>query len=74
MARTIAPKSFLESLVHTSYWYRTVIRVPRAYGNHHVWLNFDGINYSADVWVNGVKVGTIRGAFIRGIFDVTCAS
>ena len=25
-----------------------------AYKGRHVWLNFDGINYSADVWVNGV--------------------
>jgi hypothetical protein len=65
------PEIIPESLVHTSYWYRTVIRVPRGYSNHHVWLNFDGINYSADVWVNGVKVGATRGAFIRGIFDIT---
>jgi Exo-beta-D-glucosaminidase Ig-fold domain/Glycosyl hydrolases family 2/Glycosyl hydrolases family 2, sugar binding domain/Glycosyl hydrolases family 2, TIM barrel domain len=60
-----------ESLVHTSYWYRTVIRVPSTYTGRHVWLNFDGINYSADVWVNGVQVGSIRGAFIRGNFDIT---
>src|SRR5579863_1962425 len=60
-----------DSLVHTSYWYRTVIRIPNAYSGRHVWLNFDGINYSAEVWVNGAQVGTIRGAFIRGIFDVT---
>jgi hypothetical protein len=65
------PEIIPESLVHTSYWYRTVIRVPQAYSNHHVWLNFEGINYSADVWVNGVKVGTTRGAFIRGVFDIT---
>jgi hypothetical protein len=65
------PEIIPESLCHTSYWYRAVIRVPRDYANHHVWLNFDGINYSADVWVNGVKVGTTRGAFIRGIFDIT---
>jgi len=65
------PEIIPESLCHTSYWYRTVIRVPRAYRNHRVWVNFDGINYSADVWVNGVKVGTTRGAFIRGIFDIT---
>ncbi len=60
-----------ESLVHTSYWYRTIVRIPAAYKDRHVWLNFDGINYSAEVWVNGAQVGTIRGAFIRGIFDVT---
>ena len=65
------PEIIPESLVHTSYWYRTVVRIPGAYTNRHVWLNFDGINYSAEVWVNGTQVGTMRGAFVRGIFDVT---
>ena len=65
------PEIIPESLCHTSYWYRTVIHVPRAYKKHRVWLNFDGINYSAEVWVNGAKMGTTRGAFIRGIFDIT---
>lgn len=65
------PEIIPESLCHTSYWYRTVMDVPRAYKGHHVWLNFEGINYAADVWVNGTQVGSIRGAFIRGIFDIT---
>ena len=29
------------------------------------------MNYSAVVWVNGQKVGEMRGAFVRGDFDVT---
>ena len=65
------PEIIPESLVHTSYWYRAVVRIPSAYKDRHVWLNFDGINYSAEVWVNGAQVGTMRGAFIRGNFDVT---
>lgn len=60
-----------ESLARTSYWYRTTVQVPSSYKSRRVWLNFDGINYSADVWVNGTEVGTIRGAFIRGNFDIT---
>jgi len=65
------PEIIPDSLARTSYWYRTLIAVPKSYKDHHVWLNFDGINYSAVVWVNGVQVGTMRGAFIRGIFDIT---
>lgn len=65
------PEIIPERLVHTSYWYRTVVRIPIAYTNRHIWLNFDGINYSAEVWVNGAQVGTVRGAFIRGVFDIT---
>jgi hypothetical protein len=65
------PEIIPESLVQASYWYRTVVRVPRSYKNRRVWLNFDGINYSAEVWVNGAQIGTMRGAFIRGNFDIT---
>ena len=65
------PEIIPESLVHTSYWYRTVVKVPSAYKNRHIWLNFDGINYTAAVWVNGTQVGQIKGAFIRGNFDIS---
>jgi hypothetical protein len=65
------PEIIPESLAHTSYWYRTVVDVPKSYAHHRVWLNFDGINYSSVVWVNGTQVGTTRGAFLRGIFDIT---
>ena len=65
------PEIIPESLNKTSYWYRSLIEIPKSYKGRQVWLNFEGINYSAVVWVNGVQVGTTRGAFIRGIFDIT---
>jgi hypothetical protein len=65
------PEVIPDSLCRTSWWYRTTIAIPRTYKGRRVWLNFDGINYSATVWVNGAQVGTIRGAFIRGVFDIT---
>jgi hypothetical protein len=65
------PTIIPESLCRTSYWYRTEFNVPADYAGRQIWLNFEGINYIADVWVNGKKVGTIKGAFIRGIFNVT---
>lgn len=65
------PDKIPESLCRTSYWYRTEITVPPAYAGRTVWLNFEGINYTAQVWVNGAHVGQIRGAFARGTFDVT---
>ena len=34
-------------------------------------LNFDGINYQAEVWLNGQKVGEINSAFDAATFDVT---
>ena len=65
------PEIIPESLCHTPYWYRTLIDIPRTYKGRHVWLTFEGINYSSTIWVNGVQVGETRGAFIRGIFDIT---
>ncbi len=60
-----------EGLNKASYWYRTTFSVPAAYKGHHIWIHFGGINYSAQVWVNGHEAGTMRGAFIRGDFDVS---
>src|ERR1700678_2803351 len=60
-----------ESLNKTSYWYRTTFTVPASYKGRYIWIHFAGINYTAEIWVNGHKAGTIRGAFIRGDFDVS---
>ncbi len=65
------PETIPESLARTSFWYRAVLDVPTAFAGRHIWLNFDGINYSAAVWVNGSEVGTMRGAFSRGQFDIS---
>jgi beta-mannosidase len=60
-----------ESLNKTSYWYRTSFAVPAAYKGRHIWIHFGGINYTAEIWVNGHEAGTMRGAFIRGDFDIS---
>jgi beta-galactosidase/beta-glucuronidase len=65
------PDKIPESLCRTSYWYRTIVTVPDAYAGKKIWLNFDGINYAAEVWVNGHDLGAIKGAFIRGLFDIS---
>jgi hypothetical protein len=65
------PDKIPDSLSRTPYWYRTVFEVPKAYADKHVWLNLEGVNFSAQVWVNGKQVGTMKGAFRRGIFDIS---
>ncbi|HVM48923.1 MAG TPA: glycoside hydrolase family 2 TIM barrel-domain containing protein, partial [Candidatus Acidoferrum sp.] len=60
-----------DSLCLTSCWYRTVFNLPACYAGNRVCLNFAGINYTANVWVNGSNAGAVQGAFIRGMFDVT---
>ncbi|MDI3318351.1 glycoside hydrolase family 2 protein [Pinibacter soli] len=65
------PDKIPETLCRTDYWYRAAFAVPKNYNGKKIWLNFDGINYEADVWVNGKQVGKMKGAFARGIFDIT---
>ncbi len=65
------PEIIPDTLSHKSFWYREEVMVPRGYAGRHIWLNFEGINYSAAVWVNGAEVGTLRGAFLRGKFDIS---
>ncbi|HEV3421356.1 MAG TPA: beta galactosidase jelly roll domain-containing protein, partial [Candidatus Acidoferrum sp.] len=43
-----------------SHWFRTEFAVPAAYANRAIWLHFLGINYRANIWVNGQKVADAR--------------
>jgi hypothetical protein len=60
-----------DSLSRQEYWYRSVFDAPAALRDHDLSLTFKGINYSAEIWLNGRRLGSIRGAFTRGTFDVT---
>jgi len=59
-----------ESLNKQGYWYRNEFKAPKSAARQFT-LTFEGINYAAEVWLNGKALGNVKGAFIRGIFDVT---
>ncbi len=60
-----------ESFFNANFWYRDEFDVPEGFKKERIFLNFDGINWKANVFVNGQKAGRIEGAFMRGQFDVT---
>jgi hypothetical protein len=60
-----------DSFFCADFWYRNEFVAPAALEGGRAWLNFDGINWKADVYLNGEKLGRIEGAFTRGRFDVT---
>ncbi|HSZ40787.1 MAG TPA: discoidin domain-containing protein [Trebonia sp.] len=65
-----------EALSRHSWWYRRSFAVPgdfRAQSGGHVWLEFDGINHQAEVWLNGTNVGELTYPLARAAFDVTSA-
>src|SRR5260370_15414980 len=41
-----------------SWWYRTQFRLPESYRGKSVWLHFDGINFRANIWLNGRQIAT----------------
>jgi len=57
-----------------SWWLRTEFTLPVSAQGKSQWLHFDGLNYRANIWVNGEKVGDahdIAGTFRLFEFNVT---
>ncbi|HTJ79386.1 MAG TPA: LamG-like jellyroll fold domain-containing protein [Rariglobus sp.] len=59
------------TLSSQDYWYRLEFVAPANLAGKRSTITFNGINYEAEVWLNGARLGDIKGAFIRGIFDVS---
>ena len=60
-----------------SWWYRKAFEMPASYKGKTVWLKFDGINYRANVWLNGKQVADsdkVAGAWRTYEFNVTDAA
>jgi hypothetical protein len=60
-----------DSYFYSDFWYRTEFNAPAKAPQQTAWLNIGGIDWKADVFLNGEKLGRIEGGFIRGQFDVT---
>jgi hypothetical protein len=60
-----------EDLCRKDWWYRISFSSPSEDVNKIAWLQLNGINYKADIWLNGKLIGTMKGAFVRGNFNVT---
>ncbi|MCO5994356.1 discoidin domain-containing protein [Actinoallomurus rhizosphaericola] len=63
-----------EALSRHSWWYKRDFELPRGLRTgpgRHVWLEFDGVNHQADIWLNGRHVGGLTYPFARSAHDVT---
>ncbi len=60
-----------DTLCRKDWWYRLQFDAPDTSAGRQAWLILNGINYAADIWLNGTRVGDIKGAFMRGQFNVT---
>jgi exo-1,4-beta-D-glucosaminidase len=64
-----------DSPYRCGWWYRTEFAAPsKTEKDGRVWLHFGGINYRADIWVNGHQVAdktAVAGAYRTYDIDVT---
>src|SRR5271169_896117 len=63
-----------DSPFHCSWWYRSEFTIPAPFQQKTAWLHFDGINYRANVWLNGRQLAGAKdmaGAFRAFEFDVS---
>ncbi len=58
-----------------TYWFVNQFTLPEIDKNMHLWLNFRGINYKAEIFLNGKRISTTthEGMFIRRSYDITKA-
>jgi exo-1,4-beta-D-glucosaminidase len=43
-----------------SWWWRAEFTLRPPFAGNHFWLHFPGINYRANVWVNGKKIADAK--------------
>ncbi len=63
-----------DSPFKTAWWYRKEFEIPAARAGRHFWLHFDGINYRANIWLNGRRLASsdeTAGAYRRYELDVS---
>ena len=54
-------------------WYCRTFNIPSSWKNKKILLHFGAVDWKADVWVNGIKVGNHTGGFTPFSFDITAA-
>lgn len=62
-----------DSPFRPAWWYRVEFELPEAFGGKNLVLHLDGVNYRANVWLNGKRIAddaAVVGMFRRFEFDV----
>ena len=60
-----------------SWWYRKAFEIPASFKGQNIWLNFKGINYRANIWLNGKQIANsdaVAGAWRTYEFNITAAA
>jgi exo-1,4-beta-D-glucosaminidase len=63
-----------DSPFRCSYWFRMEFESPREFADRASWLHFLGINYRANIWLNGSKItdrSEVAGPYRTYDFNIT---
>ena len=73
MNNELIPDIYKTGRAYYTYWFIKDFTEPLPTHGNGVWLNFRGINYSADIFLNGHKLtgSPAKGMFLRKEFNIT---
>ena len=66
-----------DSAYAVSWWYRKAFTVPAGYKGKTIWLKFNGINYRANIFLNGKQIAKsddVAGAWRTYEFNITSSA
>jgi len=58
-------------VMHQEWWYSRQFSVDESLSDKVIMLEFAGVDYSCEVWLNGTYLGSHKGAFSPFSFDIT---
>lgn len=69
----LIPDIFHVGRAFYTYWFACPFTMEALLPGQHAWLNFRGINYKAEIYLNGKRVNTVthEGMFLRQSYDIT---
>jgi mannosylglycoprotein endo-beta-mannosidase len=71
LGKTVIPDLSKAGRDFYTYWFRTEFNIPENYKNKLVWLQLNGINYRAEIWVNGHLLSFMSGMFRPDRINIT---
>jgi beta-galactosidase/beta-glucuronidase len=57
--------------LHEIMWYRRTFDLPENFNGKRVLLNFGAVDYCANVWINGIHVGSHKGGYVPFKLEIT---
>jgi Beta-galactosidase/beta-glucuronidase len=55
------------------FWYTTSFSVPASFDKKKIWLNFDGVNRNAKVYLNGKLLGDVKNFMDNARFEISAS-